>query len=325
MKELILSMSNAISRRIEDLERLSPPLTAKADLEDYWDHNLQQFADKPLNATRTLVETPLTHMEAYKVNYEGFDDTPICGWYLLPRQPRSGKIPCVVLYHGYTGSKGYPEDYAAYILMGIAVFSIDIRGQNGETGNHLEQSHGMAMGWITQGILNRDTCYYKAITIDALKALDWVSEQPEIDPSRICVSGGSQGGGLAMIAAALSDKPAIAIAHIPNMCQMDFGILNSSSSLAEAATFIERFPEHLDTVMDTLSYYDNMNLAHRIRIPIFVTVGLKDPITMPETIYAAYNRILSEKVIYPYPFTGHAVRGDQHRKALEFIAAKLLD
>ncbi|QJD87481.1 acetylxylan esterase [Cohnella herbarum] len=317
-------MSNAVYRRIEDLEKLNPPLTARPDLDEYWDLTLKQFADKPLNATKTLVETPFTYMQAYRVEFEGFDETPIHGWYVLPRFHIHEKLPCVVIYHGYGGSKGNPEDYASYLLMGVAVFAIDVRGQAGETGNLLRQDFGTARGWVTQGILHRDTCYYKAITIDALKALDWASEQPEVDASRICALGGSQGGGLAMIAAALSDKPAIAVPHIPNMCQMDFGILNSTSSLMEAAAFIERFPEHLDAVLTTLSYYDNMNLAHRIRIPIFVTVGLKDPVTMPETIYAAYNRVESEKTIVPYPFTGHAVTGDQNRKAMEFIAAKLM-
>lgn len=318
-------MSNAITRRIEDLEALSPPLTAQADLDVYWDRTLEEYADKPLNAKRTLVETPYPYMEAYKVEYEGFDTTPIRGWYLLPRfHTGGGKLPCIVLYHGYTRSKGDPEDYASYLLMGLAVFAIDIRGQAGETGNLLAQEFGMTKGWITQGILHRDTCYYKAITMDALRALDWVSEQPEVDRSRICAAGASQGGGLAMIAAALSDKPAIAIPHIPNMCYMDFGLLNSSGSLTEAASFIERFPEHLDTVLTTLSYFDNMNLAHRIRIPIFVTVGLKDTVTMPETIYAAYNRVQAEKTIVPYPFTGHAVTGDQNRQAMQFIAEKLL-
>ncbi|TFE28154.1 acetylxylan esterase [Cohnella luojiensis] len=313
-------MSNAISRRIEDLERLTPPLTAQPDIDEYWDRTLKQFATKPLNAKRTLVETPFTYMEVYKVEFEGFDATPIFGWYLLPKFRSEGKLPCVVLYHGYTGSKGYPEDYASYLMMGMAVFAIDVRGQAGETGNLLAQDFGTTKGWVTQGILHRDTCYYKAITIDAIKALDWASQQPEVDNSRICASGGSQGGGLAMIAAALSDKPAIAVPHIPNMCHMDFGIINSSSSLSEAASFVERFPEHLSTVIETLSYYDNMNLAHRIRIPIFVTVGLKDPVTMPETIYAAYNRVESEKTIVPYPFSGHVVTGDHNRKALEFIA-----
>lgn len=312
--------STAISRRIEELEKLAPPLTARPDLDEFWDMTLKQYADKPLNAKKTLVETPFTYMEVYKVEYEGFDATPICGWYLLPCFRRLEKLPCVVLYHGYTGSRGYPEDYAAYLLMGLAVFAIDVRGQAGETGNLMPQDYGMTRGWVTQGILDRDTCYYKAITIDAIKALDWASEQPDVDSTRICAAGGSQGGGLAMIAAALSDKPAIAVAHIPNMCQMDFGVLNSSSSLAEAASFIERFPYHLDTVLETLSYYDNLNLAHRIRIPLLVTVGLKDPITMPETIYAAYNRVQSVKSIVPYPFSGHTVTGDQNRNALEFIS-----
>ncbi|MFC5528666.1 acetylxylan esterase [Cohnella yongneupensis] len=319
-------ISNAIGRRIEDLERLSPPLTARPDLEAYWDETIASFAVKPLNATRTRVDTPFFDMSVYKVSYEGFDDTPIHGWYLVPRKAEETreKVPCVVLYHGYTGSRGYPEDYASFVLMGVAVFAIDVRGQNGETGNLLAQHHGMAKGWITQGILHRDTCYYKAITIDAIKALDWASEQPEVDPGRICAQGASQGGGLALIAAALSDKPAIAVAHIPNMCQMDFGILNSSSSLSEAATFCERFPEHLDAVLETLSYYDNMNLAHRIRIPLFVSVGLKDPTTMPETIYAAYNRMACDKRIVPSPFSGHTVTGDQNRQAMAFISEWLL-
>jgi len=317
-------MSNAIARRIEELERLAPPLTAPPDLDEYWEETLRRYSAKPLNAKKTRVETPFTYMEVYKVAYEGFDETPVHGWYLLPKFAGGKPLPCVVLYHGYGGSRGNPEDYASYLMMGLAVFAIDVRGQAGETGNLLAQDHGMIGGWVTQGILDRDTCYYKAITIDALKALDWAGEQPEVDPARICATGGSQGGGLAMIAAALSDKPAIAVPHIPNMCQMDFGMLHSASSLAEAAAFVERFPEHLDAVLRTLSYFDNLNLAHRIRIPIFVTVGLKDPITMPETIYAAYNRVRSEKTIVPYPFSGHVVTGDHRRKALEFVASKLL-
>jgi len=315
-------VNHAIARRIEELEKLAPPLTAEPDLDDYWERTLKEYAGKPLNAKRTLEETPFSYMEVFKVEYEGFDETPIRGWYLLPKFGRVGKLPCVVLYHGYTGSRGLPEEYAAYLMMGLAVFAIDVRGQAGETGNLMPQDYGMIRGWITQGILDRDTCYYKAITIDALKALDWVAEQPEIDPARICAMGGSQGGGLAMIAAALSDKPAIAVPHIPNMCQMDFGMLNSSSSLTEAAAFVERFPEHLETVVRTLSYFDNLNLAHRIRIPIYVSVGLKDPITMPETIYAAYNRVESDKTIVPYPFSGHVITAAQQRGALAFISER---
>ncbi|MFC5401578.1 acetylxylan esterase [Cohnella soli] len=314
---------NAITRRIAELESLFPPVTSPVDLDAYWDAELKKFAEKPLNGRRTPEATPYAHMKAYRVELEGFDETPIRGWYLLPRfRSDNTKLPCIVSFPGYTGSSGNPEDYAAYLLMGVAVFAVDVRGQGGDTGNLMPQHYGMMTGWVTQGILDKDTCYYKAITIDAIKALDWASEQPEVDASRVCVSGASQGGGLAMIAAALSDKPAIAVAHIPNMCQIDFGVLNSSSSLSEAAKYIERFPDRMDKVFETLSYFDNVNLAHRIRIPLFVTVGLKDPTTMPETIYAAYNRVGSDKTIVPYPFTGHALTWHQNRQAIAFIAER---
>jgi len=315
-------MSHAVSRRIAELEQYEPPLTARPDLEAYWERTVDAFAAKPLNASVSEpVSLPFPYMEARRVSYEGFDDTPIQGWYLRPRFVEAGsRLPCVVHYHGYTGNKGYPEDFSQYLLMGISVFSVDVRGQGGDTGNRLPQDYGMTKGWITQGILDRDTCYYKALTMDALKAVEWAAIQPDVDASRICVAGGSQGGGIALMAAALSELPAAVVGHIPNMCHMDFGILNSTGSLTEAADYVARFPDRLEQVLETLSYFDLLNLAHRVRVPAFVTVGLKDTITMPETIYAAYNRIKSPKQIHPYPFFGHHVGGDQNRRALEFIA-----
>ena len=180
------------------------------------------------------------------------------------------------------------------------------RGQSGETGNRMGNDYGMTKGWVTQGILNKDTCYYKAIVLDTLQAIDWAAAQPEVDAGRIAVMGGSQGGGLALMAAAFHPGVKAAVADIPNMCQMDFGIMNSTGSLAEAAEFVNRHPEHLDAVLETLSYYDAVNAADRIRCPILVSVGLKDTVCWPETVYAAYNAIASDaKAIVPYPFAGH--------------------
>lgn len=310
---------NAIEKRIAELERYMPDLTGSDDLEPFWERTLQAAERKALRAERKRAETPFPYADAYRVTYEGYDDTPIHGWYLVPKFVRSESLPCVVSFHGYSGGKGYPEEYAAWLLLGMAVFAVDVRGQGGETGNRLDQGYGMAKGWITQGILDHETCYYKAIAIDAVKALDWVWEQPEVDRNNIVVHGDSQGGGLALLVSALSSKPGLAVANIPNMCHMDFGMLNSTGSLTEAAAFAERFPEHLDRVLKTLSYFDMMNLAHRIRIPVMVSVGLKDTVCLPETVYAAYNRIASPKSIHVYPFTGHMVVRYHNRKMYESV------
>ncbi|WP_240353172.1 acetylxylan esterase [Cohnella algarum] len=314
---------NAIQRRIDELMQADPPSTARADLNEFWERTLAEFGPKPLNGQREKRDSPLKFVDAYRVTYEGYDETLIHGWYLLPKFAPQRNLPCVVVFHGYSGGSGFPEDYSQWLLMGLAVFSVDVRGQGGETGNLLPQTYGMTKGWITQGITNKENCYYRALAIDSLKAIDWASEQPEIDRSRIAVAGTSQGGGLVLIASALSDKPAVAIANIPNMCQMDFGLLNSTGSLTEAADFVARFPDKLEQVLDTLSYFDMVNLAGRIRIPVMVSVGLKDTVCMPETIFAAYNRIPSRKEIRVYPFTGHAVVPGHNRLMLEFIRKEL--
>ncbi|MDO3410773.1 alpha/beta fold hydrolase [Saccharibacillus sp. CPCC 101409] len=313
-------MTNAIEARIRDLERYNPDLTAEPDLDEFWTRTLADYADKPLNGTREPVETPMSHMNVYRTTYEGADDTPLHAWYLTPKFAAEERLPCIVHYHGYSGSKGMPEHFAHYVLMGFAVLSIDVRGQGGDTGNYLQQDYGAVRGWITPGILDPETAYYRAITLDAIRALEWAAEQPETDPGRIFAIGGSQGGGLTLIAAALSKLPKAAVAHIPNMCHMDFGILNSNSSLSEAAEFVSKHPDKLGGVLRTLSYFDNLNLAPRIGIPIMVSCGLKDLCCMPETVYAAYNRIGSEKEMRVYPFDGHWVSDGQNRIAMEFLA-----
>ncbi len=312
-------ISHAIARRMRDLEQYSPMLTAPADLDEFWSTTLDRYKDKPLHGTIQQEQTPMRTVDVQKVTYEGFDDTPLSGWFIRPAEKNGERLPCIVMYHGYTGSKGYPEEYASWIAMGYAVFAVDVRGQGGETGNHLSSEFGTSAGWITQGILDKQQFYYLAITIDALKAVQWASEREDVDAKRIAVYGGSQGGGLALITAALSEIPALAVANIPNMCHMDFGILNSESSLKEAAQFVSRHPQYLQSVLETLSYFDMMNLGDRIRIPLLVSCGLKDMVCLPETIFAAYNRIRSDKQIAVYPFDGHYVGPHHTRRTMEFV------
>ncbi|MEW4371522.1 acetylxylan esterase [Paenibacillus kandeliae] len=312
-------ISHAIARRIRDLEQYSPMLTAPADLDEFWSRTLEKFRDKPLNDHVEEQPTPMKAVQAFKVTYEGFDDTPLSGWFVRPAGQEQEALPCIVMYHGYTGSKGYPEEYAQWAAMGYAVFAIDVRGQGGETGNRMPSEFGMSTGWLTQGILDKEQFYYLAITIDALKAVEWAAARHDVDASRIAVYGASQGGGLSLITAALSDIPAVAVANIPNMCHMDFGILNSESSLKEAAQFVSRYPEHLGQVLQTLSYFDMLNLGDRVKIPLLVSCGLKDMVCLPETIFAAYNRIRAPKDIAVYPFDGHYVGPHHTRRTMEFL------
>jgi cephalosporin-C deacetylase len=103
---------------------------------------------------------------------------------------------------------------------------------------------------------------------------------------------------------------------------MDQGIFTSTGSINEAADFVNRYPDTLEKVLETLSYFDNMNLADRINIPVLVSAALKDPICSAEAIFSAYNRITAEKDIKIYPFSGHATPPHFNREMLNFISRK---
>jgi cephalosporin-C deacetylase len=316
---------NFIERKIQELQNHAPDLTTPDDMDQFWTAVLQETSSKPLNAKRMPIDTALKGVEAYRVVFEGVDGTPVHGNYMVPAVYGQDRYPCVVFYHGYTGSKGLPEHFATYLMAGLAVFSIDIRSQSGDTGDLSPMQDGSTKGWVTKGITSPHTCYYKSIVTDALRAVEWAASQPEVDAKRVGVSGGSQGGGLSLAVSALSGgNLAFAIADIPNMCYMDWSVFNTSGSITEAADYIARYPDRLDTVLKTLSYFDNMNLAHQIKNPVLVSVGFKDPVCPPEAVFAAYNRITAPKQIEMYPFNGHTP-GDKHiRKVLDFIKAQVM-
>ncbi|MCS7458943.1 acetylxylan esterase [Paenibacillus doosanensis] len=309
-----------IDKKLEELYATQADRTAPDDLDAFWEATLAEYDAKPLNDRREKVRTEAPYIDAYEVTYNGFDATPIKGWYLLPGFPaKQDKLPCVISFHGYTGSRGIPEQHAAWLLAGFAVFAVDVRGQGGETGNLLPQHYGMTRGWITQGILEPQKSYYRAVAVDALKALEWASLQPEVDASQIVVCGESQGGGLALLTGALSGKPAKIIADIPNLCYMDYGLFHSTGSLKEAADFVAAHPDKLEQVLRTFSYFDMVNLADRLRAPVLMSVGLKDTVCTPETIFAVYNRIQTEKALKVFPFNGHFTSRDHIRTRIRFI------
>jgi cephalosporin-C deacetylase len=73
----------------------------------------------------------------------------------------------------------------------------------------------------------------------------------------------------------------------------------------------------------TLSYFDNVNLAPRVRCRTIISNGLWDDVCPPSTIFAAYNHIDAPKEMCVYRFHAHEWpyehRELQHREILRTL------
>jgi len=318
---------NAIEKRIHDLHQYKPALDKPDDFEQFWKRVKEEALATVVNGHRELKSTYMNEIHTYEVTFDGYAGTTIHATLSIPQNSiNSQPSPCLIMLPGYTSERSNSYQHAHWILMGVAVLSVDVRGQGKDTGNNLGSAHGMAKGWITEGLLDLEHCYYKAVAIDLLRALSWLKIQPDIDTTRIGVIGASQGGGLASMLTALDDTICMLVADIPNMCHINYGMLNSTGSLSEVAEFCRRRPEQLQAVLDTLSYFELIHMADRIQVPVLMSVGLQDTVCTPEQIFPFYHVIASEhKQLEIYPFSGHVVESAQQQKAIEFVNRYLMN
>ena len=262
------------------------------------------------------VDYGLKTVETYDVTFNGYGGQPIKGWFILPCQ-RSGPLPCVVEYVGYGGGRAFPIDQLVWASAGYAHFVMDTRGQGsnwsvGDTPDpEMDGGNPHYPGFMTRGILDKKTYYYRRVFTDAVRAVEAALSNDAVDTSRIAVTGGSQGGGIALavagLAPALLDHAvAIAMPNVPFLCHYRRATeIVDTHPYVEISSYCKAHRDKIETVFDTLSYFDGVNFAPRATASALFSTALMDDICPPSTVYAAYNYYGSDKAIRVWPYNQH--------------------
>lgn len=298
----------------KDLFDYLPALTKRPDFDDYWRATIKLARQVPMDMQMEPYEYPSRYVRVYSISYNGFDNTRIHGWYIVPQFANGQKLPCLINYHGFAGDRGMPSDFMQWIAMDVCVLSVDCRDQCGETGNSARYTSGSTQSVICKGILDKDEYYFRAVYMDCMKAIDFACAQPETDCSRIIINGGSQGGAIGMAVCALDERPYLAMLDVPSNSNIEKRIEGSHGSFSSITDYLKKFPDRTEQVFETLSYFDTMNMAERIKCRVLASVGLKDQTCPARLYFASYNRIQSPKEIRIYPFNGHEGGGRVHNE-----------
>lgn len=295
------------------LQQYKPARVEPADFDAFWKRTLAEARQHPLNATFTPADFGMKAVETYDVTFSGYGGQPIKGWLLLPAQ-RTGKLPCVVEFIGYGGGRGFPTVYLKWACAGYAHLIMDTRGQgsrwqHGDTPDpEPEGANPQHPGFMTRGVLNPNTYYYRRVFTDGVRAVEAAASHPDVDTSRIVVTGGSQGGGITIAVAALSDQVPVAAAmpDVPFLCHYRRATqLIATDPYGEITMFCRTHRDKVEQVFTTLSYFDGVNLGTRAKVPALFSVGLMDDICPPSTVYAAYNYYGGQKQIAIWEYNNH--------------------
>ena len=291
------------------------------DFDDYWQATEAETLAIPLNPRLEpdpMRSTP--EVEVFEARYDSYADLEIAGWYCRPRN-FEGQLPGYLFVPGYVSEPKLPTDLA---LRGYAAFSAAPR-------NKLRSNSVFNPGYpglLTHNINKRTEYGYRGFYMDAIRAFDFLGGLDEVDSSRICVQGGSQGGALTLLVSSLrADQVACASAGAPYLCSMmDSAALTRSYPYEEINDYLRLHPEREEAVRDTLDLHDIHNFVDKIECPIIVNIGLMDDVCPPETGFAVFNQIGSEdKKLYTYEDCAHdSGSGVGHDKVMqEFIDGHL--
>lgn len=302
----------------EELRVYRPDIVEPADFDAFWTETLAASRAVAQPPRLTRVDSPLSSFEVFDVSFSGFGGDPIGGWFIVPVGTR-GSLPTIVEFNGYGGGRGLPHERLAWAASGFAYFFMDTRGQGSAwgTGGGTPDPHGSgpsAPGFMTRGIDAPETYYYRRVFTDAVLAIDAVRSLDRVDANRVAVCGGSQGGGIAIAAAGLTEGLVAAMPEVPFLCHFERAVgMTDHLPYQEIVKYLSVHRDAPERVFATLAYFDGVNFAKRATAPALFSVGLFDPVCPPSTVYAARNHwgavangaAGSSADIVEYPFNQH--------------------
>jgi cephalosporin-C deacetylase len=301
----------ALDMPLADLMKYQGRNPCPPDMDQFWDASIAEM--KRLDAKVELKPAAFTaaNVECFDLWFSGVGGARVHAKYLRPKT-RAGKLPAVLMFHGYTGSSGDWFDKLAWVAQGYCVAMLDCRGQAGmsqDVGGVKGNTHH---GHIIRGLSEDapEKLLFRSIFLDTAQLARVVMAFPEVDPARVGATGGSQGGALTIACAALEPTIARAAPMEPFLCdylrvwEMD----QAKDAYAELKTYFRNFdPRHerAQAIFTRLGYIDCQHLAKRIKATVLMGVGLMDSICPPSTQFAAYNKITAPKEVAIYPDFAH--------------------
>ncbi len=292
-----------------------PPLARENDFDVFWKHAISEQRKMALEASFTLNKRRSTgKFSAYDLTFNGFQRSQQYGLLYIPDKVDRPNV--VILLHDYNNPHYYmdfpfDERFAYLVLVMRGHSMLDIIREEGEP----------TPGFLVENILDIEQYYVTAVYLDTLRAIDALRLNNHLNCSRIAMMGKGLGAAISVFSAAFSDRVKALVLETPSLTYLELSQNISDSDAAnEINNYIAMHKNKKKILKKNLSYVDAINFSDRIECPVLSTVGFKDTISPPESVFALFNHFQGEKTMEVYPDEGHSAGGkSQFIKSIEWL------
>lgn len=305
-------------------------VVAPDDFDAFWANTMAETREHPLDAVFTPHDAGLDLVEVFNVTFSGFGGHRIHGWYIQPRGMTKADKGAVVRFHGYNGGRGFPHEHLLWPATGRPVLVMDTRGQGagwarGDTADPIGSGPAIA-GYMTRGITDPRDYFYRRVYSDGVRAVEAIRTRAEVDPARVAVMGGSQGGGISLAVAGLDPTVKAVMPDVPFLTDFPRAIgVASRDPYLEIGRYLAQHRDRVQQALETLRYFDTVCFAQRAKAHALFSVALMDTICPPSTVYGAFNVYAgASKRIVQYTFNDHEGGGAyQEREQIAWLGGVL--
>lgn len=239
----------------------------------------------------------------------------------VPVKP--GKYPALLRVPG-AGIRPYNGDIAT-AEKGVITLEIGIHGipVNMDLNQYTVLSTGALLGYSSFNLEDRDKYYFKRVYMGCVRANDFLTSLPEYDGSTLGVTGGSQGGALSIITAALDPRVKFLGAYYPALSDLTGYFQGRAGGWPHLFNKDNVNTESTKDKIKTTGYYDVVNFARLLKVPGRYSWGYNDATCPPTSMYAAYNVITSPKTLALFQDNGHWQYPEQREDMEMWLREKL--
>ncbi len=309
---------------------IKPTVTTPADFMSFWDGAKADLAKVPVDSRLTLLPERCTDkVNVYHVNLQtwgpaNWPNTPARLYGILCVPKGEGKFPALLQVPG-AGVRPYGGDIGN-AEKGVVTFQIGIHGipVNMDPSVYTSLATGAFQNYQLINLDDRDRYYYKRVYLGCIRAVDFLASLPQVNADRMAVTGGSQGGALSIVTAALDSRIKWLGAFYPALSDVT-GYLNGRAGgwphmfTGSSAEWTNK-PDKIKTA----AYYDVVNFAKLLKAPGRYSWGFNDETCPPTSTFSAYNVISAPKSLELFEDTGHWTYPEQNEHMNNWLLEQLM-